>query len=561
MTNLLQRRDQRDPSGQRPSGANVQARAAGRDHGESVRHAGSYDAQSALLAPGAGSYAAQASALQPVQMEKNKGQGGDKDAAAKGLPKGLTEENIADAVHLWAPDQNLAKDALTALQAKVGAARTGVYDRDTAIKVYQAQSKSERKKWPGVATRQFFMKRGLIFFEETKIVAMSDGLAAIKAAHPNGVNVGIHTDYTKRDGDNIEITKRAGDWGPAFKGVALIGGQLVMGQTTPIKRLEDVVEVVRSIHASLLAEHRKSKPKTAEGNPDTSVPAFTQVRNLALFAHGFSEGISLDKGNSRRQRLRSHDVKGQEANLQTFVKSISGALAGDVAVQLFACSAGRSQDETSYKGWVDHDENERLGEGSFADELNKQLEGAGKTSTVYAHATAGHTHENHASRVFGKGAEHVKDKDGDKEGGAHMLQILYPAAFLDGEVARLFPDASAEVKTEARSTLRAMAWRHYKDAISTEHRRRRRSKDKRKKKVYDSPIGRMMFMDPGAAAKTLQTEFKGLVDKCMPTLEAREKRRLAKGHKRSKKTPGALKKLFDAKISARTPKKKKKEAG
>src|SRR5690606_1026483 len=135
------------------------------------------------------------------------------------------------------------------------------------------------------------------------------------------------------------------------------------------------------------------------------------------------------------------------------------------------------REATSYRQWVNHNENERRGDGSFADQLNEALEADGKESTVYAHTTAGHTHENFAARAFGKAAGDVKDdKRGDDEtgGGAHMFDVLYPTRFVDEQLTRWCPRLAGDHadRAKARHALRERMWAHYKDSISAEHKRK-----------------------------------------------------------------------------------------
>ncbi len=138
--------------------------------------------------------------------------------------------------------------------------------------------------------------------------------------------------------------------------------------------------------------------------------------------------------------------------------------------------------------------------------MNQALEDEGKESSVYAHTTAGHTTENFAARVFGKAGEDVgeADKDGKKSGGAHMFDVLYTKSYIDTKVTEFFPGAvSAADKAAAHEVLRELAWKHYKDAVSSEH--KRKGGDKKYKSV--GPIGRLMFYDTPAAATALHDNY------------------------------------------------------
>ncbi|PKN56668.1 MAG: hypothetical protein CVU56_14930 [Deltaproteobacteria bacterium HGW-Deltaproteobacteria-14] len=446
-------------------------------------------------------------------------------APAEALPKGLTEALVAAAIS-WAEGQGYAPEAIGALQAKIGAARTGVYDRNTVVAVYKVQSdggKVTKVSTPGKANTAFFHKRGLIAFKKAKAVAAPE-LDALKAAHSGGFPLGVWTNYKTKNGDNIEIEKRAGDWGKAVNAVGVSGGAVTMGFATPITTIEEVVQVVQTVHASLLAKWKATDPKNPDGTPATELPEHLKVRNLALFSHGMEYGLSLNAKGAYKDGLQS-GAGGYESNVKSFAKAIAGATTKDLGVQLFACNAGRDiklleertkkaggdkkkgRDAASYREWTEHDENKRRGDGSFADELNQALEGEGKESSVFAHLTAGHTTENFAARAYGKAAEGVKDtdrKDDETGGGAHMFDVLYTSDYINTQLGRLLPKLPADdaaVRGKARTGLRERMWSHYKDSISSEHKR------KESEKRFGEPIGRLMFMNPEAAKKLLQGDF------------------------------------------------------
>jgi hypothetical protein len=472
------------------------------------------------------------------------------------LPKGLSE-TAATAAVTWGNAQGYDPDAVRDLQKALSVPATGVYDRETAIAVFNAQSKKAKTQSPAKADRFLFMQLGLIAYKDQEL-APGDGTAAqLKKIAPNGINVGIATDYKKRDGDNIEITRKSEQWAQAFNGVGISGGTVTVGTVTPIKHIEEVVSAVRTIHNALLAAHR------AENPTDMTTPAWCKIRNLALFSHGMEYGLSLDEIGSYSRGLHNTKRDGRASNVDAFVRGVSGALTKDVQVQLFACNTGRDltilekykgkttadkvrakaienvdkrkvepekrtaaiareitklrkkgdRDKASYREWIDHDQGERRGEGSFADELNLALESAGHESSVYAHTTAGHATENFAARVYGKAGNSIgatPAAGGRKPGSPHMFDVLYDEAFLLRQLSAIgvvrASISYAEVQTHAPSAkvaskIRELAWKHYKDSISKEHHRSSSSKR------YSQPIGRLMFMDPPAARTLLHADF------------------------------------------------------
>jgi len=432
------------------------------------------------------------------------------------LPEGLSE-TAATAAVTWGNTQGYDPDAIRDLQKTLSAPVTGVYDRDTAIAVFNAQSASARKSSPAKADRFLFMQLGLIPYKDQTVSTGDTTLAQLKKIAPNGINVGIATDYKKRDGNNIEITRKSAEWAKAFNGVGITDNALTIGTINPIKHIEDVVSAIRSIHDALLAAHRAENPS------DTTIPAWCKIRNLALFSHGMEYGVSLDETNTYSRGLHNTKRNGRESNVEAFVRGVSGALTKDVQVQLYACNAGRDiellqkykgkRDSATYREWVDHDEGERRGEGSFADDLNIALEGAGHESTVYAHTTAGHTTENFAARVYGKEGNQIGAEPaggGRKAGSPHMFDVLYGEAFLLQHLSALGVSRAGVSYAAVRahkssaavaSQIREIAWRHYKDSITNEHKRSGSSKR------YKEPIGRLMFMDPAAARTLLHADF------------------------------------------------------
>ena len=153
--------------------------------------------------------------------------------------------------------------------------------------------------------------------------------SATKKDCANGINVGIATDYKKRDGDNIEITRKSEEWAQAFNGVGISGGTVTVGTVTPIKHIEEVVSAVRNIHSALLAAH------CAENPTDTTTPAWCKIRNLALFSHGMEYGLSLDEIGSYSRGLHNTKRDGR-ASMSTHSSVACQAHLQGCSSQLFA---------------------------------------------------------------------------------------------------------------------------------------------------------------------------------------------------------------------------------
>ncbi len=402
--------------------------------------------------------------------------------------------------------QNLGREAIEQLQEKLGVTVTGGYDEATAEAVLSYQQAMGLKR-TGVADIHLFRRLGLVYTQEITAGSADDALLAeIESRFPQGITIAIYTDYDKtidsHGQDNRTFRRNAEPFAERQGAVGLDGGKIMMGKAVGIKALGDVVETVQSVHRGLLQQYRQRL--TDQGMADDGrVPAFTRVKNLALFAHGEPYGIGLDStGQIRGQGLSSSGTTRKAANLDSFIKGIAGALNGDVQVQLYACSTGR--DIGTEGNWLEsHDEAYRAGKNSFAAALAQAL---GPQSTVFGHTTSGHTSENYASRVFGHQA-------GGGEGGIHIFNLLYDNAFVSAELQRLFPDHTPEEREAARSALRNMMWDHYKDSISTEHHRLpdrehtvcKKNKQGQEKcityspKEYERPLGQEMFVNPANA--------------------------------------------------------------
>ena len=406
--------------------------------------------------------------------------------------------------------QNLGREAVAQLQEKLGLPATGVYDMNTVEEV-MAYQEAKHLRRTGVADAALFRRLGLIYTHEITAGSADDALLAeIEKRFPAGITIAIYTDYdNERDSfgqSNLTFPQNARPFAERQGAVGVEGGKIEIGKAMGIKNLGQVVEQVLAVHQGLLKQYRQRQQNL--GLPDDGgVPAFTQVKNLALFAHGGPHGIGLDSRDNISKGLAITDRTGTSL-IESFVKGLSGATVKGINVQLYACSTGR--DIGTKNNWmVSHEEGARGGENSFAAAL---VDAFGEEASVFAHFTKGHTSENFASRAFGKAA-------GGGKGGLHIFTLLYDRAFVSSELERLFPDQTAAERERIRAALQEMMWDHYRDSISTEHHRKKDewhtvcTVDKKGKetcityspKEYTRPLGQEMFIDM-ANAKALMHE-------------------------------------------------------
>lgn len=419
---------------------------------------------------------------------------------------GWVDPLVLSALHT-VKSQNLGREAIAQLQEKLGIPATGIYDMNTVEEVIAYQEAKHLRR-TGVADAQLFRRLGLIYTQEITAGSADDALLAeIEKRFPDGITIAIYTDYDdERDSfgqSNLTFPENARPFADRQGAVGLEGGKITIGKAMGIKRLGQVVEHVQSVHQGLLKQYRQRQRDN--GLPDDGgIPAFTQVKNLALFAHGGPHGIGLDSRDNISKGLAITERTGTSL-IESFVKGLGGATSKSINVQLYACSTGR--DIGTKNNWmVSHEEGVRGGENSFAAAL---VEAFGEEASVFAHFTRGHTTENFASRAFGKAA-------GGGKGGLHIFTLLYDRAFVSSELERLFPDQTAEEREGIRAALQDMMWDHFRDSISTEHHRKKDeehtvcTKDKKGvekcttygPKEYERPLGQEMFINM-ANARTL----------------------------------------------------------
>jgi hypothetical protein len=425
----------------------------------------------------------------------------------------LTDKQMKAAL-AWAAGEKLGVEAINALQEKLGVAVSGVYDEATATGVYRQQREWKPKGRihnAGKADASVFTRLGLI--RTRTIVAArvaDDDLERIKKDFPTGVTVAIYPQYdygsAKVRQNNKEFYTQSNLFAANNNVVGLSGGDITRGHPIPIHDLAEVIETVQSIHRGLAERYRQSLPPDRRDGP---LPAFTRIKNLALFAHGEPYGMGLNKTN--RYELLSIQKQLRAANIHAFVQGLSGAVAADVNVQLFACNTAREPKyaKEQYVDWEGHKQGERRGAGSFAAQLAEEL---GPEASVFGHTTAGHTTENYAATAFGKIV--------GGEGGLHLFDLMYPESFIMSELTRLFPDLSQEDRIALHDKLRDEMWRHYKDSVHGEaHGRKVRDPKQHGKKIVDKskrytsgtpPLGQEMFLNPEHARELFQENWKSV---------------------------------------------------
>lgn len=441
-----------------------------------------------------------------VQKLRDEGSGDQADdinqaAGVNPLPAAATGADLSEAeiaaATAWAARENLAPEAIRELQAKLGVYASGAYDRVTAINVYLKQREWQprgRIATPGQATKDVFARLGLMSFRAITAATVGDAeVAQIQQQFPAGVTITIYANYDyggeATRANNAEFFRQAQVFATNQRSVGMKGGAVALGVPMPVDEASQTIEIVQAIHRGLVAKWRSSQPQDAA---PAAPPPWTRVRNLALFAHGESWGMGLNKSNAfMRGGIHSSSNELNPANVQAFVKGLQGALAGDVAVQLFACSVAHDDARAPADGWGKPDEGGRYGANSVAANLANAL---GPNASVYGHITVGHTTENYAARVFGAGA-------GGGQGGVHLFDVMYPAEFIDSELTRLFPAKQEMQRAALRGPLRDQMWRHYIDSIQGDHFRTGKAKR------YPVPMGQEMFVNPENARRLMQQDW------------------------------------------------------
>ncbi|MFT7625940.1 MAG: hypothetical protein ACI9WU_005132 [Myxococcota bacterium] len=312
------------------------------------------------------------------------------------------------------------------------------------------------------------------FAEQTVDLSADPELAAVQTAHPEGITISLYANYPSEseaaDKNNREFPTQATGAAEVYAAVSMVGDTPVLGQPIPILSRQDIQNTVNGIYTGLQRRYEAVKPANAPARV-----RFTRVKNLMIFAHGYSRGINLPGSDMHND------------NIEDFVSAMSLSLLPDVNVQLYACSTADGG-ETSYAA-------------GLAEELGDQ-------ASVFGHTSVAHTTENHQARVFGARA-------GGAAEGAYMRDILCPESFISAEMARIWgPLPDETVRAAARQVLLGRidyfygrtaglvgGWTH----------------DLRKDLQDDIPgvgyyarfsmMGREMFADPDNAASLSQTHF------------------------------------------------------
>ena len=410
----------------------------------------------------------------------------------------ITNEEVISAI-FWAKSTKLGLEAINELQSALGELVTGIYDETTARAVFRKQREWQKHgviAKAGRATSQVFWHLGLISTKTiNSAIITNDVLEQIKTLFPNGITVAICPQFKKTIHGASEFLLQAGIFATNQKAVGLSStGEVVLGIPVYIKELEDVIEAIQAIHLGILQKYLDSNKTDGETQPSTTTtdePAFTKIKNLALFSHGESWGLGLNESNTFISGgLHSKDTADNPANIVAFVRGISSAITSDLRVELFACSTGHDPVRTDYEEWTKHTQGDSAGANSFAASLTNAL---GPDGTVSGHITAGHTTENFAARVFGAEA--------DGKEGIHIFDLMYDESFIKNEVGRLFPDKTDSERALMHDSLREQMWAHFKDSVQTEHGR----KDDQKR--YSVPMGQEMFVNPDNARQLFHNDW------------------------------------------------------
>src|ERR1044072_1156811 len=438
----------------------------------------------------------------------------------------ITDKEVA-AAFAWATKTDLGKEAIKELQGALGVDEDGVYDDATVRAVFAKQSEWQPKgaiSNAGKATPAVFRRLGLISTKTITTATVADKeFEQIKTLFPDGVTVAIAADYKKSVEGRTEFLNQTKVFAKNQNAVGLKNGAVALGVPVLIKALGEVIEAVQGIRRGLLKKYEddlKASGKTEDESQDE--PLFTKIKNLALFSHGEVYGVGMNESNAFRQGGLHHtagatdtpsgvaDTATDPANVEAFVRGISSALAPELRVELFACSAGdeieripfpkpkdpkhltkEERKRNYYKEWIEPKQGDVAGETSIAGRVGSELVVG---ATVSEDTTVGHTTENYAARVFGSEA-------GGSPGGVHMFNLMYDESFIQAELTRLFPDKTAEERAALHDCLRDQMWEHYKDSVGKEHKRPK--KDKR----YDVPMGQEMFIDPDNAKELFHNDW------------------------------------------------------
>lgn len=408
------------------------------------------------------------------------------------LPEGFSEEQLA-AAQTWASSaEGPSANVVRQLQAQLGVAQTGRYDRATVVAVVNDQRAASQAS-TGRADVAYMRAKGLIFTREVTDVPVDDALLAdLQQNNPDGFTVSIYADYQENTGNAREFVNQAGVYAQNSGAIGVQGGSLARGVAIGVDSPAAAIESMRQVHQSLQSRWLQALPAyvrnivtslNATGRDGTG-PGWTKAQDVGLFAHGIPNAVNLNDDEYNYSAGLNADSYGT-SNIDSFVDGIRGATTNDVDVQVFACSAARGVDES--EAWLEHRQDVRMGEQSIAQELSDAL---GPEASVYSHTTAGHTTENYAARVFGADA-------GGGRGGLHTFDLLFPETYIQSELERIYPNSSAEQRQTRHDALRDEMWNRYRRSIGPG------------KTIPGGtePTGQMMFRDPDGAGALLQADW------------------------------------------------------
>jgi hypothetical protein len=296
----------------------------------------------------------------------------------------------------------------------------------------------------------------------------------IAEVHPDGITIVLYAEHPitgdeEVDKNNREFVVQGRGAGRRYQAVSASGDQLILGQGIPFRSRTDISQNVNHAYTTLRARYQATRAEGAEDEP-----RFLRANRLTIFCHG------------SEQRLRLPGADLTISNLDAFVDAIRDALHPGVNVQLFACNVANGDDS-----------------------LAAVMAGAlGEEASVFGHTTPAHTTENAQARVFGAAA-------GNQPEGKHMRDIMFPPAFIEAEMTRIWGTFAEGERERLRSMLGARVERFYQWAAGlrggwdNEVRQSMQRETAGEGNIYSrrSMFGREMFMNPDRARDIAQRHF------------------------------------------------------
>jgi len=201
--------------------------------------------------------------------------------------------------------------------------------------------------------------------------------------------------------NNAEFQSQAQAFAQSHQSLALVGGQLRIGQHMTYHTPNEIPQQVNAVHTAVRQLLRDHPGQAEAGAGDDE--AIARVKSMALFAHG-GRGWMGGHHEAASADFRTRDVP-------AMINAMSSVLASDIRLALFACSTGSG---STARGASDA---ERTGEGSLADTFAEQLARDHAESTVMGHTTAAHTVRNANIRAF----------SGTGDEGGRNIQVARPS--------------------------------------------------------------------------------------------------------------------------------------